>query len=109
MESFRHRRSVQTRALLVAGLLILGSGRLMAQDTTSIPKTHTVVKGDNLWNLAGKYLNDPFRWPEIYRLNTDIIVDPHWIYPGEILKLPGYVPSELPPAAVAVTNPPGAA
>ena len=73
MESFRHRRSVQTRALLVAGLLILGSGRLMAQDTTSIPKTHTVVKGDNLWNLAGKYLNDPFRWPEIFHRNTDVV------------------------------------
>src|SRR5207249_4017261 len=48
------------------------------------------------------------RWPEIYALSSDIIVDPHWIYPGEILKLPGYVPSQLPPAAVAVTNPPGA-
>lgn len=107
MELFRNRRSARTLALGAAvGLLILGPGRLIAQDTTSnVPKTHTVVKGDNLWNLAGKYLNDPFRWPEIYRLNTDIIQDPHWIYPGEILKLPGYVAVGIPPVGAAANIP----
>jgi LysM repeat protein len=88
------------------GLLILGPARLVAQDTTtSVPKTHTVKKGDTLWDLAAKYLADAFRWPEIYRLNTDVIQDPHWIYPGEILKLPGYVGVELPAPGAAVSNP----
>src|SRR5437762_3104038 len=107
MEPFRNRRSAWTLALgIVLGLFVLRPERLMGQDTTTnIPKTHTVVKGDNLWDLAGKYLKDPFRWPEIYRLNTDIIQDPHWIYPGEILKLPGYVPSGIPPAAVTPNIP----
>ena len=88
-------RTYRTLCLSVASSLLL-AGSAIAQQTVETPKTHTVKKGDTLWDLAAHYLGDPFRWPEIYRINTDVVEDPHWIYPGEILKLPGYVESGLP-------------
>jgi len=47
---------------------------------------HTVVRGDTLWDLSGKYLGDPWKWPEIWELNP-FVEDPHWIYPDQVLKI----------------------
>ena len=53
-------------------------------------KEHKVVKGDTLWDITETELADPFRWPEVWKVNP-WIKNPHWIYPKQIIKIPLYL------------------
>jgi len=66
---------------LIIGLAFLFvSGSYAASDDVDV--THTVKKGDTLWDISNKYLSTPWKWPLVWSENTNI-TNPHLIYPGD--------------------------
>jgi hypothetical protein len=50
------------------------------------PDNHPVKEGDTLWDLSGRYLDSSYEWPRLWSYNPEI-TNPHWIYPGHVLRL----------------------
>jgi hypothetical protein len=86
--------------------MYLGIGsevRTAPRDDGAVPATHLVQKGDTLWDICKFYFHDPWRWPEVWGMNPQI-TNPHWIYPGNVVRLHEGGEAPATPAAPGTTR-----
>ena len=63
------------------------AGVPLSELAPNAPDSHTVKRGDTLWDISKLFLKSPWRWPELWGMNLDQIRNPHLIYPGQVLVL----------------------
>ena len=73
---------------IISALLLFSlmgqAGPAAAQE--SPPTVYTIVRGDTLWGLSRRFLNDPYYWPDLWAANRSI-GNPHFIYPGQKIRV----------------------
>ncbi|AWH34588.1 LysM peptidoglycan-binding domain-containing protein [Stenotrophomonas sp. SAU14A_NAIMI4_8] len=74
------------RTVVAAAMLTVAAYATAVEVNGGHPDTYVVRKGDTLWDIAGKFLQKPWLWPEIWQANPQI-ANPHLIYPGDVLSL----------------------
>lgn len=69
-------------SLLILFLLLSGAGSAIAAEG----QIYTIKKGDTLWDLSKKFIDDPYYWPNIWSKNPEI-TNPHLIFPGQKIRI----------------------
>jgi len=61
-------------------------GVFAAERAVRVPPIHMVKRGDTLWDLSARYYGNPYSWPRVWSYNPHI-ENPHWIYPGDQVRM----------------------
>lgn len=69
--------------MLASALVLSAAAVTMAAEE---PTIYTITKGDTLWGLSARFLNDPHYWPNLWSRNPEI-GNPHFIYPGQKVRI----------------------
>jgi hypothetical protein len=81
-------RSIISALLIsISTTLAFAQGAQPLQLADGAPDRHVVVAGDTLWGISAKFLKDPYRWGELWKLNAEEIKNPQRIFPGQVIVL----------------------
>ena len=85
--------------IIVTGILVVNyfSGRrgqtippLDIEDSETLPSTHTVQQGEDLWKISEKYYGTGYNWLDIAKENN--IANPDQLVAGQEIKIPAVTP-----------------
>jgi hypothetical protein len=76
---------------LAVAAAVLGGPGVAAEEHPEVIQNetgvyYTIREGDTLWGLSERFSDSPWQWPALWEEN-DQITNPHWIYPGERIRL----------------------
>ena len=94
-------------AVCLLGSILFGLTSALAQQGKGETRegVYIIKRGDTLWDLSGRFLDDPFFWPRLWQSNQ-YITNPHWIYPGNPIRFYPFEEVKVPPAKPAEIKPP---
>ena len=98
--------------IIVTGVLIINyfDGKrgetitsIETENTLSLPATHTITEGEDLWKIAEKYYGSGYNWVDIARENN--ISNPDQIFIGQELNIPDAQPRIAAGAITPIPDP----